>query len=268
MDQAARLRELARHHRSCVIAVLSGKGGVGKTNISLSLSILARRQVEKVLLWDADFGLANCDVLLDLAPKYTILELLRREVPLDAAVLRGPEGVQVLPATSGVREPVELGPEGRTALRELYQDIRNRFELVVIDSAAGIGENVINLALWADIILLTTSPEVPAVADAYATLKVLCQAGRSKGIELLVNMANGRAEAEKIGGRIRHVAERFLGVHIRLVGWIPADRHVPQAVSVRKPFVLSFPTCPAAQALESVWERICPGDPVAAGGAR
>ncbi len=262
-DQAAKLRELARDNRSRVVTIASGKGGVGKTNIALSLSLLARRRFERVLLWDADLGLANCDVLLDVAPKHTIVELLRGEVNLEAAIVRGPGGIAVLPAASGVREFVEPGEAGRVRLRELLEAVRRDFELVVIDSAAGIGTTVISLALWSDIILLTTSPEVPAVADAYATLKVLCQAGRSTGIELLVNMAADRAEAEKIGGRISHVAQRFLGVDVDLAGWIPVDRHVPLAVSVRKPFVLSHPTCPAAQALQSVWERL---DPVALAG--
>jgi flagellar biosynthesis protein FlhG len=256
MDQATRLRELARKRTGDVLAVLSGKGGVGKTNIALGLGILARRSRRRVLVWDADFGLANCDVLLDVAPKHTIADLMSGEVRLADALVHGPGDIQVLPAASGLRQVVELGPAERRRLRELFDEARRGFDLIVVDNAAGIGESVISFALWADSILLTTSPEVPAVADAYATAKVLSQAGRSKGIKLLVNMARDRTEAERIGGRIKHVSQRFLGLDIDLVGWVPEDWHVPEAVSARKPFVLYFPDCPAAQALADVWERI------------
>jgi flagellar biosynthesis protein FlhG len=267
MDQAAKLRAMARAHHGNVLAVLSGKGGVGKTNIALSLAILARRSLRKVLVWDGDFGLGNCDVLLDVAPRFTILEVLHGAVPVAEAIVRGPGDIDVLPATSGVREMAELGADGIRRLQELLESVRNEFDLIVIDSAAGIGDGVISLALRADSILLTTSPEVPAVADAYATVKVLCHAGRSKGIKLLVNLAQDRAQADRIGGRIKHVAKHFLNADIDLVGWVPVDPHVPEAVSGRRPFVLAYPQCPAAEALAAAWERIMSRLPVAAGGS-
>lgn len=268
MDQAARLRQLARHApgRTRTIAVASGKGGVGKTNMSLALALCARREFGRVLLWDADFGLANCDILLDVAPERTIADVLRGRVPLEEAIVSGPGGIDVLPAGSGVREAVEPDAAQRARLREVFERLEREYELVVIDGAAGIGENVITLALWADAVLLVTTPEVPAVADAYATLKVLCQAGRAAGIHLLVNMARDAGEADRVAARVGAVATRFLGMALPIAGWVPLDAHVAQAVRARVPFPLASPGCPAAAAIGAVWARIGRAAPVAAGG--
>ena len=268
MDQAARLRELARHApgRICAIAVASGKGCVGKTNMSLALALCARREYGRVLLWDADFGLANCDILLDVAPERTIADVLRGRVPLEEAITSGPGGIDVLPAGSGVRDAVAPDAAQRARLREVFERLRSAYEVVVIDGAAGIGESVITLARWADAVLLVTTPEVPAVADAYATLKVLCQAGRNAGIHLLVNMARDGAEADRVAARVRAVAARFLGMQLHIAGWVPLDPHVAEAVRARVPFALAAPGCPAAAAMAAVWARIGPKDPVAAKG--
>ncbi|NMD34319.1 MAG: MinD/ParA family protein, partial [Planctomycetes bacterium] len=247
MDQAARLRELARHApgRIRAIAVASGKGGLGKTNMSLALALCARREYGRVLLWDADFGLANCDILLDVAPERTIADVLRGRVPLEEAITSGPGGIDVLPAGSGVRDAVAPDAAQRARLREVFERLRSAYEVVVIDGAAGIGESVITLARWADAVLLVTTPEVPAVADAYATLKVLCQAGRNAGIHLLVNMARDGAEADRVAARVRAVAARFLGMQLPIAGWVPLDPHVAEAVRARVPFALAAPGCPA-----------------------
>jgi flagellar biosynthesis protein FlhG len=268
MDQATRLREMARHVpvRNRSIAVLSGKGGVGKTNVSLSLALCARRECARVLLWDADFGLANCDILLDVAPEHTIADVLRGEIALSDAIVRGPGGIEVLPAGSGVREAVELDGHKRAKLKEIFDRVRSDYEIVVIDNAAGIGDNVISLASWADTVLLVTTPEVPAVADAYATLKVLYQAGRTSGIQLVVNMARDAAEAERVGARVSSVAKRFLGLDLPVAGWVPHDMEVARAVRTRVPFLLSAPMCPAAAAVDAIWNRIAPALPVAVGG--
>ncbi len=268
MDQATRLREMARHApaKNRIIAVLSGKGGVGKTNLSLAFALCARRECARVLLWDADFGLANCDILLDVAPEHTIADVLRGEVALADAIVRGPGGIDVLPAGSGVRETVDLDAHGRGKLREIFDRVHGEYEVVVIDNAAGIGDNVVNLASWADAVLLVTTPEVPAVADAYATLKVLYQAGRRSGIQLIVNMARDSAEAERVGVRVSAVAKRFLNLELPVAGWVPHDMEVAVAVRTRVPFPLAAPMCPAAAAVDAIWNRIVPALPAAVGG--
>ncbi len=268
MDQADKLRQLAQKQKKQVVAVLSGKGGVGKTNLSLSVALLAAERFRKVLLWDCDFSLANCDILLDLATDSTIVEVFQGRKKLHDAIVRGPNGVDVLPGGSGVQEPVDFSLKKEGVLRELLEEIRCSYEFVVIDCAAGIGKNVINLALMSDMILLVTNPEVPAVADAYATLKVLVQSGRKKGIEIIVNMASDRLEAMKIGGRIASVAQRFLGIRVQSGAWIPYDENVVKAVKSRRPFLLFNPESPASRSLRSVWERIIPETILTAGGAQ
>lgn len=259
MDQADRLRKMAGIRRQpLVIAVLSGKGGVGKTNMAVSMALLGRKRYEQVLLWDCDFGLANCDILLDLESDYTIADVVQGRAELAQAIVREPSGIDVLPGGSGIQEPFK-GKDGRAfPMVNLLADLKARYELILVDCAAGIGESVINLALGADIVLLITNPEVPAVADAYATVKVLYQSGRSEGIKLLVNRAVGPVEAEKAGGRIVQVAKRFLGVEIDMVGWVPDDSAVARAVSRRQPFLHGAPDCPAATSLRRVWGRLVP----------
>ena len=187
---------------------------------------------------------------------------------LAEALVGGPDGIQVLAAGSGVRESAALAAERRGTLLELLDRARRSFEIVVFDGPAGIGDTVINLALKADSIVLVTTPEVPAVADAYATLKVLFQAGCTGGVELVVNMATDAEEAARIGGRLGHVAARFLGLEVPMAGWIPLDHHVTRAVSLRRPFLRQFPECNATRAVEALWRRIGSNAPTCAGGVR
>ncbi len=262
MDQAARLRELARRGRNRSFAVLSGKGGVGKTNLSLALALTAQQAGYSTVLWDADFGLGNCDVLLDVSPRGTSLDVLCGNWSLDDALTPCAGGLTLLAAPSGVHDNLWKNQEGRLKAKRLFEELGRRYEVVVVDAPAGVGDVVVSVGLWADTVLLATSPEVPAVADAYATVKVIAHAGRRSGIGLVVNLAAAPGEAEKIGARIAHVAERFVGARVSLLGWIPADSHVPLAVSRRRPFTLAFPECPASLAVRRLWERIAEQSPV------
>jgi flagellar biosynthesis protein FlhG len=246
-----------------VIAVASGKGGVGKTNLAANLAVALARQGLKVCVLDADLGLANLDVVLGLAPRLSLLHVLRGERRLAEIVVDGPVGVQVIPAASGYEELTALGAAERIRLLDEVDALDLGLDVLLVDTAAGISGNVLYFTAAAAEALVVITPEPTALTDAYALMKVLAARYGRREFLVAVNMAAGAADAEAAFARLARVAERFLAVRLEYQGYVPDDDAVPRAVRNQVPVVLAAPSSPASLALAQLAQRLG-GRPAAA----
>lgn len=257
MDQATSLRELAgnvlceeRQARSTgaqVIAVTSGKGGVGKTNVVANLALALARTGKRVMVLDADLGLANLDVLLGLVPTHTLEHVLAGDKHLDEIVLTGPGGIQILPASSGIQELTALTSDQQRLVLDEFDRLAQDVDVLLIDTGAGISSNVLFFAVAAQEIMVVASPEPTSITDAYALMKVLSNRFSEKRFRLLVNMVRRREEGQEVYRKIGLVADRFLNISIDYVGAIPADDYVPMAVRQQRAVLDLFPQAPASK---------------------
>ncbi len=268
-DQASRLRALARNipaespfFSARVLAITSGKGGVGKTNVVAGLAMSLARTGERVLVLDADFGLANLDILLGLSPTHTLEHVLRGERLMEEILLEGPEGIQVIPASSGIQELTRLDASAELRLVQGLQRLAERFDWMLIDTAAGIHDSVIKLLMAAQEVILVTTPEPTSLVDAYAMVKVVHLRDPGKSIWLLVNNAQGEGEAEETIEQLQAAIQRFLGREIKVLGMIPADPHMLQAVRQQRSVADLFPRSPASLAFRALSDRLQKGVPL------
>lgn len=243
-----------KHSGGVVTTFVSGKGGVGKTNLALNVAIqFARRGLNTILL-DADFGLCNTDILLNLAPLGDAEDLLRNRRQLGELLAEGPAGLRVLCGSAGSH----ADGHSMTECRQLVRRLRPHCEQLVVDCGSSISASLMAAALESDQLVLTTTPEPTALADGYATLKYVSQRGFAAGCGCVVNMARSRDEATGVVRRLQRVAAEFLGLSIDDLGHVPWDRHVPQAVRARQPVLLRSPTCAASLAIEEVCRKLSP----------
>jgi len=260
VDQATQLRDIAgsvmRRERGDrpagvqVIAVTSGKGGVGKTNVVANLALALAQGGKRVLVLDADLGLANLDVLLGLVPSYTLEHVLAGDKRLDEIAVSGPGGVRILPASSGIHDLTALTPDQQRLLQEAFDRMAQEADVLLIDTGAGISSNVLFFAVAAQEIMVVASPEPTSITDAYALMKVLSSRFSEKRFRLLVNMARSPQEGHEVYRKIGLVADRFLNISIDYVGAIPADDYVPMAVRRQRAVLDLFPQAPASEAFE------------------
>jgi flagellar biosynthesis protein FlhG len=239
-----------------VIAVTSGKGGVGKTNLTANLAVTLARRGQRVCILDADLGLANLDVVLGLSPTVSLLHVLRGERRLADVIVDGPAGVRVIPAASGVEELTRLAPAERLRLLEEVDGLESAVDVLLIDTAAGISPNVLYFAAAAADVLIVITPEPTALTDAYALIKVLAARYGRREFLVAVNMAAGSADGAAAFARLARVAERFLRVRLEFQGWVPWDDAVPRAVRRQLPVVLGAPGTPASLALSELAGRL------------
>lgn len=243
-----------------VIAVTSGKGGVGKSTIVANLGLALARRGLQVLLIDADLGLANLDVLLGLTPQYTLYEVLSGARPLTDVIVAGSEGMKILPAASGIAEMAELDESQKLFLLDELDHYAEPLDVVLIDTGAGISRNVLffNIAAQERIVVANNQPT--SLTDAYALIKVLTTRYGETRFKLLVNGLSQPQAAEMVYRTLLQVAERFLGKDISLeyLGFIPYDDAIPRAVMRQQPVLALFPQAPASKAFTAIarflWE--------------
>lgn len=255
-DQANGLRSL-RDKREAkplrTIAVCSGKGGVGKTCVAVNLACLAAKQGERVLLLDADLGLANVEILLGIRPRYHMGDLLEGR-SIHEVMAPGPHGIRILAGGSGLADITHLDDEDKRKLMLALEPLEDTFDTVIIDAGAGIGENVLFFVGAAQERLLVVNPEPTALTDAYATVKVLSESGVGE-MHVLVNSASSELEARNVFRTLAGVCDKHLSARIQYLGAIPKDGAVPQAVMSQKPVVDLFPRSAAAAALAQISQR-------------
>lgn len=247
-DQARRLRELAQTARrsATTIAIVSGKGGVGKTNIAVNLAICLSERVPNIALVDADLGLANADLLFGITPKLTLAHVIAGRRTIDEISIAAPGGVRFVPGASGLHDLANLSTFERQSLLSQLQSLERSADMVVLDCGAGLSSSVIGFALSADIVMVVTTPEPTALTDAYATIKSLRRERCEARVGVFVNRADSRAHARATFERIANVSRRFLDYSVADLGFMLQDTNVEAAVRARSPFVIAFPSTTAS----------------------
>lgn len=273
-DQAERLRQLvgrlnpisalekpADNPASCrIIAVTSGKGGVGKTNLSVNFALAMAARGKSVLLFDADMGLANVDVMLGLIPKFTLANVLTGQKSLSEIVIEGPGGIHLVASGSGgVQELADLNETQREKFMTALLELQHRSDVILIDTGAGLHRNVLTFALAAEEVVVVTTPEPTALMDAYGMIKVLAREKKEPQINVVVNMASNQVEAEAAGRKLVVLSKRFLNLEVNYLGYVPRDMGMVKAVKEQKPIFLSSPASPAALSLGRLADQLLSG---------
>ncbi|MCL2029841.1 MAG: MinD/ParA family protein [Deltaproteobacteria bacterium] len=249
-----------------VITVTSGKGGVGKSSLTLALALALTSLGRRVLIWDADLGLANIDVLLGLKTTSTIHDLLNGSKTLPEIIAHGPGGLKIMPAASGIQELGELTEDQKQRLLSEFDDWDEPLDFLFIDTSAGLGSNVIyfNLAAQERIVVVTGEPT--SITDAYALIKVLSTSYRKNSFQILPNQVANEKEAKNIFGLLSSVADRHLSVDLSFLGFVPRDPAVPAAVRAQTPFFLASPEAAASRQVLDIAKRIAASPPDLTGG--
>ncbi|ADV00283.1 MinD/ParA family protein [Alicycliphilus denitrificans] len=245
-----------------IIAVTSGKGGVGKTFVSANLAAALTRRGLRVLVLDADLGLANLDVVLNLHPKTTLHDVFTGKAQLEDAVIKAPGGFSVVLAGSGMVEYSRLTPEVRNEFFNVIQTLAPQYDVVLLDTGAGISDVVLFSVSLAQEVLIVATPEPTSLTDAYAAIKVLATQQKRQHVRMVVNQAARAGDGRAITGQLQQVLDRFVttdsGRPVRLIhmGDIPADSSVREAVMRRQLLMLQMPGCPAALAVAQLANKL------------
>jgi len=273
-DQAERLRQLVGRLNNplgletpkpassqCrVMTVTSGKGGVGKTNLSVNFALAMAARGKNVLLFDADMGLANVDVMLGMIPQYTLLNVLNGQKSLSEIVLEGPGGIRLVASGSGgVQELADLNEGQRAKFLEALLELQNQSDVILIDTGAGLHRNVLAFVIAAEEVVIVTTPEPTALMDAYGMIKILFREKHNPVINIVVNMAANQTEADEAGKKLVILSKRFLGLEIEYLGFVPRDPAMIKAVREQKPVFLSAPLCPAAVSMNRLADMLMTG---------
>jgi flagellar biosynthesis protein FlhG len=258
LDQATQLRSLARQatSRASVIAITSGKGGVGKSNVAVNLAVTLSQAGKDVVLLDADLGLANADVLCNLDLPSNLAHVIARKKDLGEVMVRAPGGFQLIGGASGLARMADLSDFDRQRIVAALAEVEQSADVLLIDTGAGISPNVLCFTRAADHVLVVTTPEPTAITDAYAVIKVVSRDGAARRMSLLVNQVRSQGEARVVYERIAKVAKQFLGVTIYDAGYVFHDEQVSLAVRRRQPFVLTAPRSPASVCVSQLANRL------------
>jgi len=248
-----------------VIAVTSGKGGVGKSNLVVNLGLALARQGLKVLLIDADLGLGNLDILLGLTPSFTIHDVLAHRKTIAEVVVPGPEGLKILPASSGIPEMAELEPEQKLFLLNELDQLADHLDAVLIDTGAGISRNVLFFNLAAQEILVVATGEPTSITDAYALMKVLALQHGERRFRLVVNGVAHPEDGQVVYRTLLRVTERFLGQEISLdyLGVVPHDEALGRAVLKQQPVLQIYPKAKVSRWITELADRLWASAPPA-----
>lgn len=238
------------------ICITSGKGGVGKTSITVNLAMALLKEGKKVLIIDGDLGLANVDIFLGLTPKTSIRDVVQHGHTPEACVCFPREGFGVLPAASGVPEMVSLGIDEQERLEEYFSELFKKFDAVLIDTAAGIGTSVIWFNTFVRSNLIVITPEPTSITDAYALIKVLSKKFNRTNFQIVVNMVENDKESQSVFGQFNKVAESFLGVKLHYLGGLAVDPVVPESVRKQRPFFESAPRAKISTTLRKIAQEI------------
>lgn len=245
-----------------IIAITSGKGGVGKTFVSANLAAALTRRGQRVLVLDADLGLANLDVVLNLHPKITLHDVFTGKARLEDAIIKAPGGFSVLLAGSGMVEYSRLTPEVRNQFLSVIQALTPQYDVVLLDTGAGISDVVLFSVSLASEVLIVATPEPTSLTDAYAAIKVLAMQQQRQHVRMVINQAARPGDGRAITSQLQQVLDRFVstqsGRPVRLIhmGDIPADPSVRDAVMRRQLLLVNTPGCPAALAISQLANKI------------
>ncbi|MCL1813738.1 MAG: MinD/ParA family protein [Treponema sp.] len=270
-DQAEKLREMMRnkkngHNKSStvkeakktrIITVTSGKGGVGKTNVSVNLALAYARTGRKVIVMDADLGLANVNVMLNMIPKFNLYHVIRKQKTMKEIIVETEYGISIVAGASGFSKIANLSEEERQYFIEELGTLSSA-DIVIIDTSAGVSSNVLDFVAAADDSVIITTPEPTAITDAYGIIKIIATEINSlnMGLKLVVNRVKNAAEAGKIADRMINITSQFLNLKLEYLGFIYDDTAVTQAVLKQRPFMVVDPKCKASQCVQHIVGRM------------
>lgn len=238
--------------RTRVMSVTSGKGGVGKTHLVSNIAISLAKQGRDVLVVDADLGLANIDVVLGLEVRRTLHDFLEGRNSLEELIVEGPEGVRIIPASSGVESILQLTAQERLYLLQAIEELAAQYDYLIIDTPAGIGSDVLSFNGASSEIVCVITPEPTSLTDAYALIKVLSRRFGERLIRIIVNEVADERQAEATFNRFHSVVQQYLRVELSYLGWVPNDPVVSQAVRQQRAFTLEYPSSKASRAVARI----------------
>lgn len=256
LDQASGLRRMAKPKPVRVITIASGKGGVGKTNVSVNLAVALASQDKKVTILDADLGLANIDVMLGLHSDKNLSHVMKGECELEEILLEGPNGIKVIPASSGIKKMTEMTPAEHAGLVSAFSELSHDIDVLLIDSAAGISESVISFSRAAQEVVIVVCDEPASITDAYALIKLLSKEQGIFKFHILANMVSGPQQGREVYDKLSKVSNRFLDVALDYMGHVPYDEHLQKAVKRQKSVVEVFPRSRVAQAFHTLSKKV------------
>lgn len=255
IDQASGLRRIAKQRPVQVIAVTSGKGGVGKTNVSVNLATALAANGKDVLLLDADLGLANVDVMLGIHAQYNLSHVIRGECSLEEIIVHGPPGVKIVPASSGIQRMSELATSEHAGVIRAFGELTFDVDVLIIDTAAGISDSVVSFTRAAHEVIVVVCDEPASMTDAYALIKLLNRDYGVHHFHMLANMATGIQEGREVYTKMLKVTDRFLDIALEYMGAIPYDEYVKKAVQKQRAVVDAYPRSKAAIAFKTLAQR-------------
>ena len=277
-DQAEKLREIMRRKKESVpvapknisakqtskttekariITVTSGKGGVGKTNLSVNMALAFARMGKKVIVMDADLGLANVNVMLNMVPKYNLYHVIKKQKTVREILVETEYGISIVAGASGFSQIANLSEEDRKDFISELETLSNA-DIIIIDTSAGVSSNVLDFIAAAEDAIILTTPEPTAITDAYGIIKIIATEYDSlnMGLKLVVNRAKGAAQAKNVADRMINIAGQFLNLKIDYLGFIYDDTAVSHAVLRQKPFMVIDPKCKASICVKHIVERM------------
>ena len=267
-DQAERLREMAyqarqqieaellQSHRSRVVAISSGKGGVGKSTLALNLALVLCTQGKRVLLLDADMGMANLDFMLGMVPKYNLFHMIQGKRSLDDIIIPGPQGMSIIPGGSGIQELANLPAGDMKRLLVELGKLDNDYDYMILDTGAGISQNVTTFILAADDVIIITTPEPTSLTDAYGVLKSMNRACYEGNVYLVVNRVSDDSEGILVAEKFKMVTQKYLDVDLVDLGHIINDGIVSESIRKQQPFAEIYPRSRATRNIERIAEKL------------
>lgn len=266
MDQAEKLREIIKRQSqndessARIITVTSGKGGVGKSNVSINLALQFRRQGKRVIIFDADFGLANIEVMFGVIPKYTLADLMFKGKEIKDIITEGPEGVMFVSGGSGIARLVNLDNEQIKRLVYKISELEKLADVIIVDTGAGISPAVLEFVAASQEVILVTTPEPTSITDSYALLKALSMHNgfdyESTNVMIVANRVSSANESANLYEKLSAVVNRFLKVKISYLGAIPYDQYINKAVMKQKPVTIAYPSASSSKSFQTISARL------------
>ncbi|MDR3130970.1 MAG: MinD/ParA family protein [Treponema sp.] len=269
-DQAEKLREMMRNKnvlektafpqsakKTRIITITSGKGGVGKTNVSVNMALAYARIGKKVIVMDADLGLANVNVMLNLIPKFNLYHVIRKQKTMREIMVDTEYGISIVAGASGFSKIANLSEGERQAFIDELETLSSA-DIIIIDTSAGVSDNVLDFIAAADDAVIITTPEPTAITDAYGIIKIIATEidSLNMGLKLVVNRVRSAADAKKVADRMTGIVGQFLNLKVEYLGFIYDDFMVSQAVIQQKPFMVIDPKCKASQCVQHIVGRM------------
>ncbi|MCQ2910818.1 MAG: MinD/ParA family protein [Clostridia bacterium] len=263
-DQAEKLRAIVKNEtknevKDCkanIITVTSGKGGVGKSNVAVNLALELMKKDKRVLIIDADLGLANVEILMGVIPKYNLIEVINGTKEIKDIICEGPNGLKFISGGSGIENLANLSEDKLTMVARQLASLDEMFDTIIIDTGAGINETVMTFARIANEILLVTTSDPTAITDAYALLKVLNNSDNDTTVKVVVNMVKNKTDATNVFNKLNSVCEKFLDRSLEVIEFIPEDIALSKSVRNQKPVVIEYPRSDVSIAFKKLGEKV------------